>query len=65
MHMKNIALSPKHPRKYAFVFQASDIFKPHPCLRLSSVKLYDFFNVRMTLSWTIFFLDFFFLKFLE
>ena len=38
MHMKNIASSLNLPRKYAFVFQASDIFKPHPCLRLSSVN---------------------------
>ena len=34
----------KLPRKYDFVFQAVGIFKPHPCLRLSSVNLYEFFQ---------------------
>lgn len=38
----------EHSSKVRFCFQAVTTFEPHPCLRLSSVQIYEFFNVRMT-----------------
>jgi hypothetical protein len=55
MPMENIALCLKLPQKYDLFFQAVNIFNPHLCLILSSVKLYEFFNVRMTLSLAMYF----------